>query len=121
MLHSYDVVGGKHTNGALVASKKFHDANPKICGAVLAAFEEANAFIKAHPREAAEIYKKEARDKLSVDELEQMITDPDVEYTTTPKNVMAFVEFMYKVGRIKKKPASWKDMFFPEAQAMNGS
>jgi spermidine/putrescine-binding protein len=28
---------------------------------------------------------------------------------------------MYKVGRIKKKPASWKDMFFPEGQALNGS
>jgi NitT/TauT family transport system substrate-binding protein len=121
VLHSYDVVGGKHTNGTLLASKKFHDANPRISGAVLAAFEEANAFIKANPHQAAEIYKEAAKDKLSVDELEKMIADPDVEYTTTPKNVMAFVEFMYKVGRIKKKPASWKDMFFPEAQAMNGS
>ena len=121
VLHSYDVVGGKHTNGVLVASKKFHDANPKICAAVLAAFEEANAFIKANPRKAAEIYKEVTKDKLSVDELEKMVADPDVEYTTTPVNVMAFVEFMHKVGRIKKKPASWKDMFFPEAHGLNGS
>jgi spermidine/putrescine-binding protein len=28
---------------------------------------------------------------------------------------------MYSVGRIKKKPASWKDMFFPEAYGLNGS
>lgn len=121
VLHSYDVAGGKHTNGVLLATKLFYDANPKVSRAVLAAFEEANAFIKAHPRDAAQIYKDVTKDKLSVEELEKMITDPDVEYTTTPKNVMMFVEFMHKVGRIKKKPSSWKDMFFPEAQAMNGS
>jgi hypothetical protein len=28
---------------------------------------------------------------------------------------------MHKVGRIKKKPASWKEMFFPIAHGMNGS
>ena len=50
-----------------------------------------------------------------------MVTDPDVEYTTTPVNVMAFVEFMHKVGRIKKKPESWKDLFFPDAHGLNGS
>ena len=121
VLKSYDVVGGKHTNGVLVATKKFHDANPKICAAVVASFNEANAFVKAHPREAAEMYKTAARDKNSVDALEKMVADPDVDYTTTPVNLMKFVDFMFKVGRIKKKPGSWKDMFFPEAYGLNGS
>jgi NitT/TauT family transport system substrate-binding protein len=121
VLKSYDVVGGKHTNGVLVATKKFHDANPKICAVVVAAFNEADAFIKAHPRDAAQMYKDIAMDKNSVDALEKMVADPDVDYTTTPVNLMKFVDFMYKVGRIKKKPASWKDMFFPEAQGLNGS
>ena len=121
VLKSYDAVGGRHTNGVLVATKKFHDANPKICGVVVAAFNEANAFIKAHPREAAQIYLTTTKDKNSVDALEKMVADPDVDYTTTPANVMKFVDFMHKVGRIKKKPASWKDMFFPEAYGLNGS
>ncbi len=121
MLHSYEVVGGKHTNGTLVATKKFHDANPQTCAAVLAAFEEANAFIKANPRKAAEIYKAATKDKETIETLEKMVADPDVDYTTTPTNTMAFVEFMHKVGRIKKKPASWKDMFFPEVYGKNGS
>src|SRR3984893_10366711 len=56
VLKSYDALGARHTNGVLITSKKFHDANPKICGVVIAAFEQANAFIKAHPREAAQIY-----------------------------------------------------------------
>jgi NitT/TauT family transport system substrate-binding protein len=50
-----------------------------------------------------------------------MVADPDVDYTTTPVCVMKIVDFMYQVGRIKKKPASWKDMFFSEACGLNGS
>jgi NitT/TauT family transport system substrate-binding protein len=121
VLKSYDALGARHTNGVLVTSKKFHDANPKICGVVIAAFEQANAFIKAHPREAAQIYLTATKDKNPLDALEKMVTDPDVDYTTTPVSVMKIVDFMYQVGRIKKKPASWKDMFFPEAYGLNGS
>ena len=121
VLKSYDTLGGRHTNGVLVTSKKFHEANPKICAAVVAAFEEADAFIKAHPREAAQIYLTVAKDKNPLDALEKMVADPDVEYTTTPVNLMKIVDFMYQVGRIKKKPASWKEMFFPEAYGLNGS
>jgi len=121
VLHSYEVVGGKHTNGVLVSTKQFYDANPKTAAAVMAAFDEANAFIKANPRQAAEIYLAATKDKEPLDSLEKMVTDPDVEYTTTPVSVMAFVEFMQKVGRIKKKPSGWKDLFFASAHGLNGS
>jgi NitT/TauT family transport system substrate-binding protein len=121
VLKSYDTLGSKHTNGVLLTTKKFHDANPKLCAAMVASFEEADAFIKAHPREAAQIYLKVVRDKTTLDDLEKMVADPDVEYTTTPVSVMKIVDFMHEVGRIKKKPASWKDLFFPEAYGLNGS
>src|SRR3984957_20543690 len=121
VLKSYDALGARHTNGVLVTTRKFHEANPKICAAVVAAFEEAEAFIKAHAREAGQIYLDVTKDKIALDALEKMVADPDVEYTTTPINVMKVVDFMHEVGRIKKKPASWKDMFFPEAHGLNGS
>ena len=121
VLKSYDAVGGKHTNGTLVMTKKFFDANPKLTQVVLASFNEANDFIKADPRRSAQIYLAKTGDKTTVGELEKMVVDPDVAYTTTPINVMAFVEFMHRVGRIKKKPASWKDLFFPPAHALAGS
>jgi NitT/TauT family transport system substrate-binding protein len=121
VLKSYDTLGARHTNGVLIASKKFHDANPKICAAMVAAFEEADAFIKAHPREAAQTYLNVTREKTPLDELATMVADPDVDYTTTPVSLMKIVDFMHEVGRIKKKPASWKDMFFPEAYGLNGS
>ena len=121
VLKSYDALGARHTNGVLVTSKKFHDANPKLCAAIIAAFNDANAFIKAHPRDAAQIYLTTTKDKNPLDALEKMVADPDVDYTTTPVSIMKIVDFMHKVGRIKKKPESWKDMFFPEAHGLNGS
>jgi NitT/TauT family transport system substrate-binding protein len=122
VLHSYEVAGGRHTNGVLMASRKFYEANPKVCAAVVAALEEADAFIKADPRKAAEIYIALAKEKRStLDEIETMVKDPDVDYTTTPVGVMKFVAFMNLAGTVKKKPASWKDLFFPTAHGLPGN
>ena len=121
VLNSYET-DGKHTNGIQVTTKAFHDANPRICDAVRAAHEEANAFIKREPKAAAEIYLRLTNDrKNSADDLMAMVTDPDIEYTTAPANLMKHVAFMHKVGRLKHLPASWKDMFFAEAHDLRGS
>jgi NitT/TauT family transport system substrate-binding protein len=121
VLNSYET-DGKHTNGIQVTTKTFHDANPMLCVAVRAAHEEANAFIKKEPKAAAEVYLKLTNDKKnSADDLVKMITDPDIDYKTAPDNLMKHVEFMHKVGRLKHKPSSWKDMFFAEAHDLKGS
>jgi NitT/TauT family transport system substrate-binding protein len=121
VLSSYET-DGKHTNGLQVTTKAFHDANPKICQAVRAAHEEANAFIKGEPKAAAEIYLKLISDrKNSAEELVTMITDPDIDYTTTPANLMKHAEFMHKVGRLKRQPSSWKELFFAEAHDLDGT
>ncbi|HEY4142812.1 MAG TPA: ABC transporter substrate-binding protein [Pseudolabrys sp.] len=121
VLNSY-ATDGKHTNGIQVTTKTFHDANPKICRAVRAAHEEANAFIKKERKAASEIYLKLTNDKKnSADDLVTMISDPDIDYTTTPANLMKHVTFMHKVGRLKHLPASWKDMFFAEAHDLKGT
>jgi NitT/TauT family transport system substrate-binding protein len=121
VLNSY-ATDGKHTNGIQVTTKAFHDANPLICKAVRASHEEANAFIKREPKAAAEIYLKLTNDKKnSAADLMAMITDPDIDYTTAPANLMKHVEFMHKVGRMKHVPSSWKDLFFAEAHDLKGS
>ena len=82
----------------------------------------SNAWIKKNPREAAQIYLDMTKEKRStLDEMEKMVTDPDVDYTTTPVSVMKFVEFMNLAGTVKKKPNSWKDLFFPIAHDRPGS
>lgn len=122
LLKSYDVLGGPHTNGIQVTTQTFYKDNPKICEAVFAAHEEANAFIKKNPSDAANVYLELSKDRRSTaSEIVNMITDPDIDYTTTPANMMTLVEFMRKTNRLKTAPSSWKDMFLPLAHGLQGT
>ncbi len=122
VLKSYDTLGGQTTNGVMFMTRKFRDANPKVTSAVYAALAEASDFINKEPRQSAEIYIRQTNEKRSgVDDMAKMISNPDNAWTTTPQNAMRYVEFMHKVGTLKKLPGDWKDMFMPEAQGLAGS
>jgi NitT/TauT family transport system substrate-binding protein len=49
------------------------------------------------------------------------LSNPQVQYTLVPQNTMKYADFMSKVGTIRKKPATWKDLFFPEIHNAAGS
>jgi len=34
---------------------------------------------------------------------------------------MKYADFMHSIGSIKNRPASWRDLFFPEIHAAPGS
>lgn len=122
VLKSYDTLGGQTTNGVVLMTQKFRDANPKVTSAAYAAFVEASDIINKDPRHSAEIYIRMTNEKRSnTDAMAQMISDPDNAWTTTPQNAMRYVEFMHKVGTLKKLPADWKEVFMPEVHALAGS
>jgi NitT/TauT family transport system substrate-binding protein len=37
-----------------------------------------------------------------------------------PKKTFKFAEFMHRIGAVKGKPESWKDLYFAEAHAVGG-
>ena len=121
VLNSIDVTGGPASNGVTFSTTKFHDANPKIIAAFLAAMAQAENIIKTDKRHAAELYLKDTKEKLTVDELVKIMSDPNFVYSTAPQQSMKFAELMYRVGTIKNKPTSWKDYFFPEVYNLKGS
>jgi NitT/TauT family transport system substrate-binding protein len=121
VLNSIDVTGGPASNGVTYATTKFHDANPKIIAAFLAAMATAEDMIKNNKRQAAEIYLKETKEKLTVDELVKIMSDPNFVYSTAPQQSFKFAELMFRTGTIKNKAASWKDYFFPEVYNLKGS
>ena len=83
---------------------------------------ELIALIKANPGQAAEIYVGMQKDHdISLEDLSDMIGDPDLAYTTAPAGVMRLAEFMQRIGRLKRLPQSWKDVFFPEAHDLSGN
>ena len=122
MLNSFDVMGGPHTFTVIWTSKKFRDANPKFYGAVFAALQEATDILNKDRRAAAQIWAESTKSKLTGDWLyDKILANPQVQYTMVPQNTMKYADFMMKVGSTKKKPASWKDLFFPEIHTVSGS
>ncbi len=121
VLNSYDVLGGPHTFNAVWAAGKYHDANPKVMEAFVAALDRAEKQIVAKPDEAAAIWIRAENSKLPPDAVAKMIVLPENEWTITPKKVMEFARFMNSVGAIPAAPDSWKDVFFSEIHNLPGS
>jgi NitT/TauT family transport system substrate-binding protein len=121
VLNSYDIMGGPNTFLMVWATKKFRDENPKSYRAVVDALKEATDAINADKKRAAEIYVKEGGGKESVDKLLAIMNDPQVRYQMAPERILPFAHFMHQVGTIKTRPASWKDLFFPDVHELAGS
>ena len=121
VVNSYDVLGGPATFNLVWTTKKFHDENPKLYAAFVAALDEATATINRDKRAAAEMYLRISKDKSSLESILAMLNDPEIVYTKTPQNIMKYVDFMLKTGTIKAKPDSWKDLFFPNIHGVAGS
>jgi NitT/TauT family transport system substrate-binding protein len=118
---NYEILGGPATALVIAASTKYREANPKSYKAFFDALNEAIDAINKDKRSAARIYLEQAKDtKNTVDEIYAMISASDYAYTLMPQKVGKTADFMYKIGSIKTKPASWKDLFFPEVQNLPG-
>jgi len=121
VLDSFAVLGGPATFNVVWTTTKFHNENPKLYQAFVEALDDAIAQINKDKRAAAEAYLRISKDKSSVDDILAMLNDPQIVFTTTPRAVMKYADFLYKVGSIKVKPASWKDLFFPNIASAPGS
>src|SRR5215213_2696125 len=121
ILSSYDATDGPNTFSVIVTLARWRDANPQLYKVVLAAILEANDFIAKNPRETAEIFVKLENSKLPVPFIQKMISDPEFSYAPEPQNVMKIYGFMNKVGALKNMPATWQDLFFPEAHGLKGN
>lgn len=118
---SNDIMGGAHTFSMVYTTTKFHDANPKIYRAFLAAVAEAIATINRDKSGVARTYLEMTNSKESVADLVAILDDPLVQFTMTPTGTMKFADFMYRIGALKNKPTSWQDYFFEEIHNLPGS
>ncbi|HET7098195.1 MAG TPA: ABC transporter substrate-binding protein [Casimicrobiaceae bacterium] len=121
VLNSFDVLGGPATFNCIWTTAKFRNENPKLYDAFLKGLDDAIAQINKDKKAAAEAYLRISKDKDTVADILAMLNDPQIRYTTVPLNVMAYASFMTKIGMIKVKPDSWKDIFFPNLHGVAGS
>ncbi len=116
-----DVMGGSTTFTMLSTTARYRDENPAVHAAVIAALEEANAAIRQDTRAAAELLLARSPGGFTVDDIAAVLEDPDIRFTTTPENVTRYADFMARIGTIARRPASWRELFFPEIHDADGS
>jgi len=116
ILLSDDVLGGSTTFTMVSTTAKFREQNPKVYASVLKAIDVANRRIVADKKSAAALLPE-----FPAQEVIEVLNDAHTKFTTTPEHVMKYAEFMYSIGSIKSRPASWKDLFFPEIHNAPGS
>jgi len=120
VLNTYDLLG-PNSPTVLFATEKFRNENPKTYKAFIEALTEAEAFVSKDIGAAADTYIRVTKSKIDRAELLKVIDQPEFQFTITPKNTYPLAEFLFRVGAIKNKPASWKDYFFQDAKPLQGS
>ena len=102
-------------------TKRFHEANPRLAAALIAAIDEANARIARDKPAAARFYRDLAKVKSSDAELLRILEDPDAVYASAPNGVMTYADFMHRVRTLRNRPAAWEELFVPEIHGRHGS
>ena len=121
LVNSFDLLGQPHTTQVIYATQQWRSQNPTAYKAVVAAFEEAMDYIKNNIRAAAELYVHEEPGGMTVQQAMNIIDTKYMRFSSTPRGIMAFADFMYRVGLLHNKPESWKQYFFDSAYAKAGN
>jgi NitT/TauT family transport system substrate-binding protein len=121
VMDSFDI-GGPHSVALVLTTAPFRDANPALCAALVGAITDADSFIKANRGAAAEIYAAgQKSDNIPVEELSDMLGDPDTVFNAAPAGIQRITAFLHQIGRIRHNPDSWQQLFFPEIYKQPGS
>jgi NitT/TauT family transport system substrate-binding protein len=122
IMTSDDVMGGATTFTMISTTAKFHDENPKAYAAFVAALKQSFEMIRADKKGAALVLLDSMGGKgWTVEELADMLNDPQIRYTTRPENVMKYATFMHEIGSLKNEPASIKELFFADTDLAGGN
>src|SRR4051812_4005194 len=117
-----DVMGGSTTFTMLYTTKKFRDDNPVTYKAIVRALKDAVDYINKDKRGAAQVYYDSIGGKgETIDEIMTTLSDPKNVITMVPQNTYKYAQFMNEIGSLKNKPASWKELFFPEVHDLPGN
>jgi len=101
--------------------RRFHDANPELCQAYVAALDEADQLIAADPQSAADIYNEVSATKVTNPMMLRILGDKDTRFSTTPSGVGRWATFMKSIGLIRQDVVDWKQFFYVESHTLNGS
>ncbi|MGP1614156.1 MAG: ABC transporter substrate-binding protein [Pollutimonas bauzanensis] len=111
--NSDDVMGGSTTFTMVSTTTRFHDDNPKVYAAFVAALQEAQDMIKADKEGAAKVLIASMGGSGKVEDMVEILNDSSLKYTAKPENVMKYATFMNDIKSLKNRPEKIEELFFP--------
>ena len=120
VLSTSDVMGTM-TILLTMTQKDFADVNPGLMSAILAAQEEASAFIAADREAAAQTYVKVSKLNVPHDEMMSMLADRENDYNVAPMGSLRYAAFLAQIGMLRVKPEHWTELFLPILHGRDGS
>lgn len=122
LLSSADIMGGKTSFLVIAASRETLTTQPKLADIVSKAVEEASTIIRNDPRRAAVTWLKyEPSNTLDARAVEAVLRDLKDDFGSGVFGVEAASAVLSQNGRLKKAPASWKDVVAPVLASGSGS
>lgn len=115
LMTSADILGGPVVFNVVATTTKLRTEHLKLYAAFLGALKEATATVNKDKTWAAEAYLRFSKDKMPLDELMEIVSGPDVEFTTKLTPINSIIQFMARTGNYKNKPKSAAELLFPEA------
>jgi NitT/TauT family transport system substrate-binding protein len=63
----------------------------------------------------------EKTNDIPVEDLTDMLGDPDTAFSPAPAGMERLVSFLHQIGRVRHTTDSWQQLFFPEIYKLPGS
>lgn len=123
IMNSDDVMGGSTTFTMISTTQKFHDQNPKVYAAFVAALKEAQEMIMKDKPGAVKVLLESmgGANAGSAEDMMAILNDPTTKYTIKSENVMKYATFMNSIGSLKNKPATIDELFFKGTDIAGGN
>jgi len=115
LMTSADILGGPVAFNVVATTTELRTEHLKFYAAFLGALKEATAMVNKDKTWAAEAYLRISKDKMPLDELMEIVSRPDMEFTTKLTPIDSIIQFMARTGNYKNKPKSAAELLFPEA------
>jgi NitT/TauT family transport system substrate-binding protein len=117
---SYEILGGRASALVITATSRFREANPKTYRAFFEGLAERSRRSARTKRGGGRSIEQAQDRKNTMVDILRVIENPDYAYTLRPEKVFQTALFMNQIGTIKKRPASLRELFFPEAHSLGG-
>ena len=123
IMNTDDVMGGSTTFTMISTTQKFHDQNPKVYAAFVAALKESQEMIMKDKPGAVKVLLESmgGANAGSAEDMLAILNDPSTKYTIHSENVMKYANFMNSIGSLKNKPASIDELFFKGTDTAGGN